>query len=123
MKNMKRKKAEKAAIEHVDNVLDCHIDYTVINYEEDNYEAGRRDALQDFGKELFIAGAKWRINDVWHDASEIPEEGKSILIIDNEGCCGNVLFISKEHWEKIIIGQLHIVKWVYIQDLLPNLED
>lgn len=34
----------------------------------------------------FAAGADWRINSVWHDASEIPEANKRVLV-----CFENVI--------------------------------
>lgn len=73
----------------------------------------------------FIAGAKWRVNSVWHDASEIPISGKEALVKYITGdlkikyrvdvFCG---YEWKEmcHYDKLI-------QFAYIEDLIPNTED
>lgn len=38
---MKIEDIEKAGKIYIENLLDYHIDYTIINNEEDNYETGR----------------------------------------------------------------------------------
>lgn len=69
----------------------------------------------------FIEGANLRINSVWHDAREQPNYLAMILIIDKQGfpcVCGP----NNENWKetKLIFD---IVKWAYIEDLLPSNED
>lgn len=73
----------------------------------------------------FIAGAEWRINSVWHNASEIPISGKEALVKYITGdlkikyrvdvFCG---YEWKEmcHYDKLI-------QFAYIEDLIPNTED
>lgn len=94
------------------------IDDSAINYEESNYEAGRRDALIDNGKALFIAGAKWRINNAWHFIKEIPKEFKAIIAIRQDGSCEKVYFTDLSRW-KSLIKRCKIIKWAYLEDLLP----
>ena len=31
-------------------------------------------------KKGFVEGAEWRINSVWHDVNEIPEDGRIIVL-------------------------------------------
>ena len=63
---MKQEQIEKAAREFTDNLIaENHFD---VNYEEDNYEAGRNNALCEFGVDIFKDGAAWRINSVWHNS-------------------------------------------------------
>ena len=33
----------------------------------------------------FIEGAEWRINSVWHDINEIPEDGRIIVLLGKYG--------------------------------------
>lgn len=73
----------------------------------------------------FIEGAKWRINSVWHDASETPISGKYALVKYITGdlkikyrvdvFCG---YEWKEmcHYDKLI-------QFAYIEDLIPNTEE
>ena len=56
---MKIEDIEKAGKIYIENLLDYHIDYTIINNEEDNYETGREHALSEFGADIFKAGAEW----------------------------------------------------------------
>lgn len=119
---MKKEDIEKAAINHINNVLDSTIDCTVINNEEDNYEAGRRDALFDFGSDIFKAGADWRINSVWHDSKDIPKESSAILAIRSDGSTEIVYFINILRWRSLI-KRCGFVKWAYIKELIPNKED
>lgn len=62
---MKREDIEKAGKIYIENLLDYHIDYTIINNEEDNYEAGRNHALYEFGADIFKAGAEWMEKNLW----------------------------------------------------------
>lgn len=98
---MKKEDVEKAAHEHSER------------YSSDAYYSG------DIGS--FIAGAEWRINSVWHDASEKPKDNAMILIIDRFGfpffCFPN----SNEWEEKRLL--LDAFKWAYKEDLIPNMED
>lgn len=62
----------------------------------------------------FIEGAKWRINSVWHDAIEVPETLKLILVENKGGSISLCRILAKksntESW----------LRWAYIEDLLPN---
>ena len=60
------------------------------------------------------------LSQVWHDAKEEPEKGKSILVIDEDG-------VSIYRWVgQYDIGWLYfaerigLFKWAYINDLLPK---
>lgn len=70
----------------------------------------------------FIKGAEWRINSVWHDASEVPEEHRFCLYILKGGTygCG---YYHKEDNSIWYSRFTNIVKWAYFQDITPNMED
>lgn len=83
----------------------------------DEYEDGKK-----FGMESgFKAGANWRINSVWHKPEEKPEESEDLLTLNalniptlyQRGYLGDWYFLVKEYG---------IVKWAYINDLLPEEE-
>lgn len=72
-------------------------------------------------KKAFIAGAKWRIDFVWHDIKEMPENNRMILIImqhDIPTVIGPDNTFFREE-----IKDRHIQRWAYIEDLLPIKED
>ena len=60
-------------------------------------------------KEGFIAGAQWRINSVWHEASELPRSLKLIIIEDSNGEFDLGYGITNS-----------TIRWAYIDDLLPD---
>lgn len=69
----------------------------------------------------FMEGAKWRINSVWHDASKAPKQSKMLIAICKDGrevLCGP----NNSDW-KTTVKIFFIVKWAYIEDLIPNTEE
>lgn len=69
----------------------------------------------------FVAGAKWRINSVWHDIKEMPENNRMILIImqhDIPTVIGPDNTFFREE-----IKDRHIQRWAYVEDLKPNMEE
>ncbi len=68
--------------------------------------------------EGFLIAAEWRINSVWHDASEIPQHSGLLIAICKDGkavLCGP----NNSNWE-ITVKIFHIVRWAYLDDLLPE---
>ena len=69
----------------------------------------------------FVDGAKWRINSVWHDASKAPQQSKMLIAICKDGrevLCGP----NNSDW-KTTVKIFFIVKWAYVEDLIPNTEE
>lgn len=68
-------------------------------------------------KEGFIAGAQWRINSVWHDATNIPKKGEYIVIVFRSGnfASWNVSYNIVDVFKKF-----DIILWSYSKDLLPE---
>ena len=116
---MKKEYIEKAAKAEVENIVFYNICSEEIDNEESNYEAGRRDGVCDFGEELFIAGANWRINSVWHDVDkELPEYNRHVV---NEDWFD---FTAKDEKDlKRIMNQYPFKRWAYVDDLKPNMEE
>ena len=106
---MNRETIEKAAKNFIKDFCYDHIDYTSINYEEDNYEAARNNTLWEFGTEIFMAGADWRINSVWHDVNEEPIYWKLIIRKDILGDYD--LGCELKH---------DTISWAYLDDLVPE---
>lgn len=116
---MEKKELEKAVKEQIENTIFYNIGTEEIDDDESNYEAGRRDAIYDFGEELFVAGANWRINSVWHDVKETPLY-KFILIDMGERF--DVIRIESDIWP-YYVENYRAKRYVYIEDLLPTKED
>lgn len=70
----------------------------------------------------FIAGAEWRINSVWHDVSERPDERRAVIIEYGE----NRISLHEKGYDgpwKYNVEQFGFKRWAYIKDLIPNMED
>lgn len=72
----------------------------------------------------------WReytdLSQVWHDASEEPQENSKIVIVDTKGEWWNIDYISDDFdgsglygWE-FCIAHYNLKCWAYISDLLPK---
>ena len=131
---------EKAANDFISDFCYDHIDSSAINHEEDNYEAGRNHALLDYGNDIFIAGAQWRINSVWHDMKkEVPqvygeyenEVAPSIpclvrgYLSTGYGYGVRYWNVSYEVWDDEECDDYEcdkdkIEEWAYLDDLIPE---
>ena len=67
----------------------------------------------------FKVAAEWRINSVWHDASEKPDMSKEIIVIYPDKSCR--VFRPNGVWETLIEVD-KFIRWAYVEDLLPNME-
>lgn len=68
----------------------------------------------------FVAGADWRINSVWHDASEKPKNDKVLVVLDHNN---RPWVIRPGHIWEYTVEIFCAKKWAYISDLLPIKED
>lgn len=101
---MTKEDIEKAAVDN------CVIENSIFN-----------PALTPYYQQGFKDGAEWRINSVWHDIKEMPENNRMILIImqhDIPTVIGPDNTFFKEE-----IKDRHIQRWAYVEDLKPNTEE
>lgn len=92
-------------------------DTGVENYVSENKLMGFRGSY----KRGFVEGAEWRINSVWHDIKEIPENNRMILIImqhDIPTVLGPDNSFFKEE-----VKDRQIQRWAYMKDLIPNMKE
>ena len=76
---------------------------------------------QDDLETAFENGADWRINSVWHDIKEMPENNRMILIIMQHDI-PTVLGPDNTFFkEEVKDRQIH--RWAYVDDLKPNMEE
>jgi hypothetical protein len=76
---------EEATNDYLQKILEAS-DFE-INFEEDNYDAGARDAVLDVTERAFKAGAEWQAKQSpWISVKErLPEEGEHVLIRLKDG--------------------------------------
>lgn len=125
---MTKEQIEQIATDYIEDLLSDNIDYGSVNNEEDNYEAGRVHALDEFGADIFKAGAQWRINSVWHDNTILPKLGEYIVVQMKDEVLVAKL-VSKEmrliYFSRSISATpfCNITRWAYAFDLLPQKHD
>ena len=100
--------------EQIDKAVNEYIGYPS-EMDEGIETTMRRNAFKD--------GADWRINSAWHKPEEVPEEGKSILTINNTALeydkVGTRITNPPAYWPlDIEFGD--IIRWAYIKDLIPT---
>ena len=73
-------KLEKAASEYRQITINENVDSGSINFEEDNYEAGKFYGICSATEGAFKAGAEWALQNQWHDASnDLPYKDKTLV--------------------------------------------
>lgn len=77
--------------------------------------------LTPYYEQGFKDGANWRINSVWHDINEIPEDGRIIVLL---GKYGTMIIYGPNmmYYREAIIHDGGFLKWAYKEDLIPNME-
>lgn len=93
------------------------IEKAAAEYADKNWPNGRFNCTSETS---FTMGANWRINSVWHDVGEQPKRNEIYLV--QMGKDGFDTFYDSENWESFS-KDLNIVRWAYIEDLLPNTEE
>ena len=78
-------------------------------------------------KKAFIEGAKWADNNIylsslWNDSNIVPSGNKGILYLTKNGKVGVIKAIKSNDWNWYVADKYSIIKWAYIDDLLPNSE-
>lgn len=82
-----------------------------------NENRNRGNNVKPYSVVDFISGAEWSISSAWHDASETPQHSGMLIAIKQDGTpivCGP----NNSNW-KITVRIFHIVRWAYIENLLP----
>lgn len=79
--------------------------------------ASKDEVLTDFGSSCFIEGAQWRINSVWHDASEKPDKNQ-LVVFECRKPYGRGYSVN--FGENYDLMKNVVLRWAYVIDLLPE---
>lgn len=76
-------------------------------------------------KLAFEAGAEWSDNNpdllsLWHDANTMPSDSKSIIYLTKNGKFGVISQVHSNKWDWYVAVKYSIIKWAYVDDLLPK---
>ena len=125
---MKREDIEKAAVSAICENYGCNGKYPCTERDYCIYGTGKNTAFDcnECGADEFangyMVGAEWRINSIWHDTSEKPDKGKLLIVEDIDSAYDLVYLTKSKPWEELS-EKNHYMRWAYIEDLLPNMED
>lgn len=73
-------------------------------------------------QKAFKAGIKWIINKIFHNPSEKPEDGRKILLFDNNLYPILGIPYKELNWE-YIVESVQVQKWAYVDELILLKED
>ena len=93
--------------------------------EEIENKANELYADNSFAYEGFLKGAEWRINSVWHDSNDKPDESpknKRLIIIEHKAD-GDSLELSYSLIYSHTYAYFCVIRWAYVEDLKPNTEE
>ena len=96
------------------------------NYTEWSEDGGWSDTNDvDLVKKAFIEGAKWADNNIclssiWNDTSIMPSDNKGIIYLTKNNKLGVLNSIKSTKWDWYVADKYSIIKWAYIDDLLPK---
>ena len=81
--------------------------------------------VKELVEKAFIDGAKWadnniRLSSLWNDSNIVPFDNKAILYLTKNGKVGVIKAIKSDNWDWYVGDKYSIVKWTYIDDILPN---
>ena len=81
--------------------------------------------VKELVRKAFIEGAQWADNNIylsslWNDSNIVPYSNKSILYLTKNGKMGVIKAIKSNNWDWYVADKYSIVKWAYVDDLLPN---
>ena len=98
----------------------------VSNYTEWTDDGGWTDYnAAKFVEKAFIEGAKWADNNInifsiWNDVNIVPSDNKGIIYLTKKGKIGIIKAIKSNKWDWYVADKYSIIKWAYIDDLLPK---
>ena len=72
----------------------------------------------------FKAGVKWADNNIylssiWNDTNIVPSDNKGIIYLTKNNKMGVLNSIKSNNWDWYVSDKYSIIKWAYIDDLLP----
>ena len=70
-------------------------------------------------KNGFMAGAQWRINSVWHDASEKPRLNKFFVFEKESNEWETDCIYQQLKWKRYV-AEMDLIRWAYLDDLIPD---
>lgn len=115
---------EKAANDYLNRILES-TDFE-INFEEDNYDSGARDATLDVTERAFVSGAEWQgKQSPWISVKEKVgcDSLNDCIVMDSDGEVFRACFSPENKWLKYNRGYYvidNVTHWMPIPSLNEN---
>ena len=76
-------------------------------------------------EDAFVEGAKWADNNIclssiWNDINIVPSDNKGIIYLTKKRKIGVIKAIKSNKWDWYVADKYSIIKWAYVDDLLPK---
>lgn len=82
-----------------------------------------RNCIGKVEKAIFIDGARWRINSVWHDCKEeLPDRENEWILLEMR-IDGGLIYLPVRWINDGKGAKESMIRWAYIADLLPDREE
>lgn len=113
---------KKAAISAIHDHYNCNRKYPCSERSYCQFCSGYNSAFDcgecgaDDFNEGFLDGARWRIENAWHDTTQLPHDG---LLLCQDGYSVFIGGPDNQDFARTV-ETFHITRWAYIADLLPD---
>ena len=73
----------------------------------------------------FVEGATWAdsnicLSSIWNDINIVSSDNKGIIYLTKKGKIGVIKAINSNKWDWYVADKYSIIKWAYVDDLLPK---
>jgi hypothetical protein len=92
----------------------------------DGYAENNMIEMKESFAEAFKDGVEWRINSVWHSGNEVPKKHEDLVIELDTGfhiCQFKDGYSFLGYYNDREFIAFEVIRWAYLKDLLPNMED
>lgn len=107
-----------ARIKREEIIKELHDNYS--KHRDINFYTIASAIIDRYSVPLFMDGASWAINHLWHDVSEHPTIGEDIAILCNDKNITDLHVRSEIQWKEAV-KIYNVTKWAYQKDLTPNI--
>ena len=103
----------------------------LINARLNNDEEGKKSAISEMETAMCNASQLLKCfierkdnivdqDEVWHDINIVPSNNKGIIYLTKNNKLGVLNSIKSTNWDWYVADKYSIIKWAYLDDLLPK---
>ena len=100
-----------------------------VNESDDRLEQAAKEYVKKYkdvrfrnaGKKAVKDGAVWQRNSIWHDTTELPNDGKRIVVIGSDDVVFSCTYVGDGNYRAFwgLYDLRKQKKWCYVDELLP----